>query len=705
MKDLWRGISRSQRFVLVLLFVYAILSSIVVALVYNHTFSFGDQSLFYSFARNITHGEAIYTDFIHFRTPGSYFLYAVFIGLVGDHIAAVSMAIKVESIVLCGLVFLAAICLIFWKHAKLLVSTTVVSAIILLFYPAIMQLRFALALLAVAIYVYSYRVRTDKARNRLYVLTGVMTGLSFIFGQDMAILPIAVIGSFEMIQAINEKKIASFAHKALRLFGGFGLGVLPLLLYVIMTSNLGNFLYYTLCYAFWLQPNGMDVPYPSLSMGHIIFYLPILVYVLFMVVIYSTKDTYMRMAGAILLAFASVRMISMFGRSDISHLLFSIPELMILIPFGLYLIWKQKTFTLRQLTSVLPWILLYTVVIALSIKKKSFFVLATPLIINAMLVYGDKLSRLLATLLGQRIRRIPRSFDRFVPGLVLGLFVISSLLTVHILKKQIFIERVNNIVASVFGDKQGRGLVGGSYTSRENQQIVDEVQQFIRPRNVNSIFSYPIQPYFYSMARNHATRFMSFEPQTTEVEQDQAIADLQKNKPEVVVLDPLQAEALSKSVWKINRYVMNNYRVEQIINHTTQLWLMVPRESSVRREYPSLSMYHNFDALTTVTILQNPKYQIRNALLVYDKFTYPLPANSKHIHAQIVTRPELNSQFEPCAKFVINYEHKIESKQACEVNGRLNVDIDSQQKPVSIEFHGYNKLPVVWNDVYIEYDG
>lgn len=74
MKNWLNRCTKSQRIVLTIIVVYIILASLVVSLIYNRTFGFGDQSLFYSFARNIAQGEAIYSDFIHFRTPGSYFI-------------------------------------------------------------------------------------------------------------------------------------------------------------------------------------------------------------------------------------------------------------------------------------------------------------------------------------------------------------------------------------------------------------------------------------------------------------------------------------------------------------------------------------------------------------------------------------------------------------------------------------------------------
>jgi hypothetical protein len=43
-------------------------------LTYNIWFNFEDQATFFIFGRNILHGEAIYKNFIHFRTPGFYFL-------------------------------------------------------------------------------------------------------------------------------------------------------------------------------------------------------------------------------------------------------------------------------------------------------------------------------------------------------------------------------------------------------------------------------------------------------------------------------------------------------------------------------------------------------------------------------------------------------------------------------------------------------
>lgn len=703
MKNWLNRCTRSQRIVLTIIVVYIILASLVVSLIYNRTFGFGDQSLFYSFARNIAQGEAIYSDFIHFRTPGSYFIQAAFISLFGDSIAILNMAMKVESIILYGLVFLVAVCLIFWKNSRLLVATVSLSAFTLLFYPAILQLRSGFALLAVAFYIYSSRVNDDKRKKLTYILTGVSTGLSFVFGQDMAILPIVVVGMFELTTAANSKMIKRFIIRASWLFGGFFFGILPLLLYVAATSNIGNFLYYTLYYAFFLQPKGMDVPYPTPSFANGEYYLPIVVYAMFLFLVYITKNKYLKFTGAIILAFASVRMVSVFGRSDILHLLFSIAEILIIIPFGIYLIWTQRRLSMQQILSCLPWFFMYIAFMVLAIKVKSIFVMFIPLIISFMFAYSEELDSIVYKITITNIRD-NRSLNRFIPGLVMGLFLASTTLTFYMLKNTVFLERYSDISNSIHKNND-KGVVGGIFTSQDNQLVVEEVQRFILERNPKSIFSYPIQPYFYSMTKKHAARFMSFEPQTTEAEQNRTIEDLKRNRPEVVVFDPLQAEVMSKSLWKINKYVTDNYEIKRIVNCKVQLWLMVPRKNSVQREYPALTVHRQYDVLSTVTILQNPQYGIKNALLVYDKFSYKLPEDSKSLSLQIITNSRLNSQFKSCSKIEIGYKDgSTDIRNICENDGRVDVLINNHKKPLFAAFYGKNQLPVVWNDVYISTD-
>lgn len=697
MKNWPKNLLRSQKLALTVVALYVIMALAMMLAIFDQVFGFGDQSLFYSFARNLAQGEAIYSDFIHFRTPGSYFLQGLFVWLFGDSIAVLNMAMKFESIVLYGLVFLISVCLIFWKNPKLLVSTSILSAIALLFYPAVLQLRSGFALLAVAFYIVSFKTNSKKAKKLTYGLAGLLTGLSFIFGQDMAVLPVVVIGTFELVMAINVSNFREFLKRAAWLFGGFGLGVLPLLIYVITVSDINNFLYYTLYYAFFLQPKGMDTAYPSLGFANIEYYLPIVIYVTFLFLVYATKDRFLRTAGGVILAFASVHMISMFGRSDLLHLLFSISQLLIIIPFSIYLVYRQREFSIKQVFCFLPWLAAYGIVVIIAIKKKGAFVVIMPLIISLMITYGDRLNTIIIRWLNRIIAKNP--LDKFIPGLVLGVLLASIFLICHKLVNTVIVERVEVIMGSL--NYSNKGVVGGIYTSKDNQFIVDEVQKFISDKKPNSIFSYPIQPYFYSMTKNHATRFMSFEPQTTGLEQDQTIDDLKKSRPEVVVFDPLQAEAMSKSLWKINQYIMNNYKTVQVLNHKIQLWLMVPRQKPVNREYPAFSINHHTQS-SMVTVLQNPKYNIKNALLVYDKFSYPLSSNSKEISLQIVTRPELNSQFKPCSKLVIIYgNHTTKTQNVCEADGRTTIKLDSQKSPVSVEFYGNNQQPVVWNNVFI----
>src|SRR5436190_14089596 len=66
-------------------------------LTHNIWFNFEDQSTFFIFGHNILHGEVIYKDFIHFRTPGLYFLSAVFQWAFGQTLATEQLLLSLES--------------------------------------------------------------------------------------------------------------------------------------------------------------------------------------------------------------------------------------------------------------------------------------------------------------------------------------------------------------------------------------------------------------------------------------------------------------------------------------------------------------------------------------------------------------------------------------------------------------------------------
>lgn len=512
---------------------------------------FGDGSTFFTFAHNLANGEVIYKDFIHFRTPGSYFLQSLFIHVFGDEQASVRFALGFESRVLYAFFFAIALAIFLrFKHAILGAS----SLLLIVMLPPYAQLRTALALVAVVLYIQSYRV--IKSRYAWLVGSGVFVGLAFTFGQEAAVMAIAAIGLMEIIKA----KTHGFKIVLRRigiLTAGFLLGALPLLLYIIIQSDIGTFLYYTLYYAFILQPQAMDLVYPPLSYATVVFYLVFVLYFIIFYLFYSSKK--LGLVEGVLLVFGIMRLVTLLGRSDGGHLLFVLPELFFLTLYAVVHTFNIQI-TKAQLLRFLPYGIALAVSFWAAIQGSSLIVIVSGFIIYIALYFK---------------KTVAGRVDTIKNANAVVLAVITSCFSV-------FIFILYPSFSSTLDTMSTRGLtdvqIGGLNVTPGIYTEVAMVRDAVKPFHPTTIFSYPVQPYYYALAPKHAARFMTFEPQTTEEEQLQTIEDLKRTRPEVIVYDPVQADSLDGPLGKINAYIKQNYHVEREVIYSRTFWIMVPNE-------------------------------------------------------------------------------------------------------------------------------
>lgn len=542
-----------RRDVLIWLFIVlgsSLLGFVMTYLSFRQGIDFGDGSTFFSFAHNLANGEVIYKDFIHFRTPGSYFLQSFFIRIFGDEQASVRFALGFEARVL-YIFFFAAALAIFLRFKYVLLG--ILSLLLVIALPPYAQLRTVLALVAVVLYIQSYR-GAARHRSMWLVCSGVFIGLAFTFGQEAALMAIVAIGLMELFQ-IKKHTIKVALRRIGVLALGTLLGALPLLLYVITQSDVPAFLYYTFYYAFVLQPQAMDLVYPPLSYVNAMFYIVFVLYLIIFYIFYSSRK--IGIAEGILLVFGIMRLVTLLGRSDAGHLLFVLPELIFLTLYATIHV-KNAQFTKQGFKRFA----LYGT--ALSI---SFWVALSSsgiiLIISAFIVY--------LALYFKRPSMQEIKVMKDANAVVLTVITFFFSILIYILYPSF---------SGTLDTMSTRGLtdleIGGLNVTPAVYTEVNMVNSAVKPLHPKTIFSYPIQPYYYDLAPKHATRFMTFELETTEKEQEQAIDDLKHTQPEVILYDPVQATSLDKPLGKINAYIKSHYKIKQVVVYSRTYWIMVP---------------------------------------------------------------------------------------------------------------------------------
>ena len=662
--------------------LFAIYGSIFAWVAHDHILGMGDQATFYTFAHNLSQGESIYEDFIHFRMPGSYFIHALGIKAFGDKQASVSLMLTFESTVLFPLCLFASIFLLFWR-SKWLTPLMLIAAFGLAVFPHILQLRSGLALLAVSFYVASGYWKWSLQKRAF--LVGVLLGISLMFGQETTLMALIAIGASEIIQSTKSLEYAILARTVGLLIIGGIVGALPLLIYSIFWSDFSAFMYYTLYYAFVLQPKFMDLPYPELSSVSIEYYLPFAIYLLTYLTLYMSRWRY-RFAAGVVLSFIILRLITLLGRSDWGHLMFAIPEMITLIPITYYLIIKSK-FIASDVWRFMPYGIVVLIIFALAIGYKSAVLVLVPFVILWSLRDTN--------------RKSSRKESRLLPGVILTVFTMATFLMAYT-TKDYFIMTSDLLREEVTIDDSKRVRIEGIKADPVTYAEINDVKELVEPLYPRTIFSFPIQPFYYSLADNHATRFMTFEPQTTIEEQHQTIDDLNKNKPGVIIFDPVQASALSGSLWLISNYITEHYQVIGVVEQNTQLWVMSPKSQYSADEKITLNLNHvlaknNYVPMT----IYNEKLGIKNALFVENdtEIPYETKEHTKlRLSVAIYERLSNETPLANCGVFEVIYKDSRDMRKVCASDGIVDVSVKSQSS-ISIKLSGSVANPVVWNDV------
>ncbi len=544
-------------------------------LTYNIWFNFLDQSTFFIFGRLILHGEVIYKDFIHFRTPGLYFLSALFQWAFGSTLGTEQLLLSLESYVLYpALLYLAA-----WLISRRR-WVAFALGLIAAWLPAVLQDRAGLALLAVAAYIISLSSKNPKEERRWLLGSGLLLGASFTFGQDGAIVALGAIGISELRFRLARRQLLLRRARSLAL--GTGIALLPLLLYVILFSNIKNFLYYVFEYALVIQPKSMDLIYPSFfpptSLFHLMFYIPFLILVVSFGVFYLADE--LNVINLPVLVFATLGLVTPLGRSDESHLVYALPPVLLLIPLGAASVAKIRI-TRAKALALSGWVVATVIILKLSTTRSSFYV-AGVAIVFTLASLKVKVPDLFKTSMWAGTKGAIRPvFDRRAVALTFIGWVLVVLVFAPYLYSFAWAPLKVGWQRHFGPDKKlvtPPNTVSGVPVEGMPYFQLSQIQHLVNYYHPSVIFSYPVQPFYYSLAPKHATRFITFETETTPAEQAEAIADLKKNKPQLVIMDVAWANGDKKADSQINKYIQENFKLVAVVNYTVKLDILVPRQ-------------------------------------------------------------------------------------------------------------------------------
>ena len=634
-----KSLNKYQKISILLMIVFLI-AGMLLSLDGNNNLNFGDVSLFHTFANNIANGEVIYRDFIHFRTPGSYYLYALMLNIFSGSPEAIFVSLRMENFIYAPLVSFIAIWILFRKN-KMLLPITLVFITSLVFLHGVFQLRIAIPFLIASVY-YLYKNNYSK---KLAIIIGMLFGFNLMFGQETAILTGFLIFIFELANKYTKPKtlIKSLGLMIL----GFIIILAPFLIYLGMNGALSNFIYYVFYYAIFIQPTGMNIDFPKLNGSNLYFIMPFVAYTVMFIAAYLNKySSTLRKYTTLLLPLVFVQSISLLGRTDTLHLSFIAPILVITLPITIKMIHDidKNKITKNNLFKLSILVVLMIVFTFLAIKIKSMLMIVVALISFVGLNKKPKIIH----------EKFNKNINKYIYGtLVSVLIIFTSLSLLSSYGKDIYATGKNRVKTLVSIAKHGVKIKPIN-SNTEQEKIINEVTEQINEVNPNKIFSFPIQPYFYNLGIKHATRFMSFEPQTTKLEQQQTIEDLKRNKPGIVIMDAYQVSGMPYAVDEIVNYVTANYKIKDVVDSKLgQIWIMVPKDHPSSEYIPALTyhkIYKDNPEDKKYLNLYNYSYGINNALMVYEKQDLNLDyyKNAKILKTSVKTNDELNSDFQKC---------------------------------------------------------
>jgi hypothetical protein len=428
------------------------------------------------------------------------------------------------------------------------------------------------------------------------------------------------------------------------------------------------------------------------------YYLPFMMYWLCFVVLYTSKR--MGFVDGLLLSFGILRLITATGRSDFGHLLFSIPELFLIVPYTIAQV-RFSEFSRQTMRRFWPYGL--GLAFALWFGTRHSILLALVPFIIALALYLRP-SPVVKTA-KRKIKEVVAA-NNFVNYNLYALLAGLLLVFAYILAPT-YASVVRGIKAEIFVDDSKTPRIGGVKTDAVNYAQIQDIRAAADQYKPKTVFAFPIQPFYYSLAQHHASRFLTFEPQTTVAEQEETISDLKRTKPEVIIFDPLQAHGLSGSLWKISDYITSNYRIAHEVNMRESLWVMVPKEQPARDEKLVFRLFHdNTDATakTRAVPIQSAVQGLYSAISEQPgRLTFSVDApQAGELQLSLRDAGGFVPENPVCGTVLIASGKFRTDTRVCSDQGALAIPLPKSVKPLTISLENDSPTPIIWNDVTVK---
>jgi len=514
------------------------------------SFGFGDNVFMHVAASWLRNGEVYVRDFVHFRTPGAYYYYAAIQWLLGEDYRATSTAILSENYVfqsVAGVIFaFAASKRLIGKPSWGLVAFFGLIPFLL---TPIYQLRTALPLLVLAAYCWEKQEEITFRSGAV----GLLLGCVFWVGQEIFIFLAFAIFIAEVI-SLRELQ-ASLVLRRLLIFGLAS--SIPLVVgfavYAALGVNLGEMLYHFLWYALFIQPTGMDLPYPALTVETLQFYTPLAALICASAILLVRSP--FAPLPILLITYAGLRMISAFGRSDYLHVVFAQADVWMVLGLA-FLLFKRRDLILFCVIGGMGTVLY------LALSKSSLWMLAVgPLFLLASLAA--------TTIRSEKLGTVWIQFAAPASGIAL---MVLAQWPDHIG----WMQRSFSLQKPATDD-----LASGVRLPGNGNMEFREIEKWVGSHQATSVFSYPSYAVPYSFVEAHPTRFFYLEPHITDEESREIVAQLSASPPDLIVQDFRAMRSMGDKLLPIADHIASNYTVERMLRLHNQLELLVPREKAI----------------------------------------------------------------------------------------------------------------------------
>lgn len=234
-------------------------------------------------AMRILKGDIPYRDFWTLYAPGEFYLLAVIFKIFGIGIKLTRLfAITVLALTVCSIYFLIKkLCSRIFGFLAFLLSLTWLKSYMVYNRPGQTAiLFFILCSFALINFI-------NSGQDKWLITLGILSGIIGLFRQDFGFYiftSIFLVILFIQLNHVKEKewkvKLSLILKNELCLFFGFFIVFLPLIIYLIINSAFRDFINDVIVFPVTIYPKVRDLPFPGLKADSLIFYLPLLVFLL-----------------------------------------------------------------------------------------------------------------------------------------------------------------------------------------------------------------------------------------------------------------------------------------------------------------------------------------------------------------------------------------------------------------------------------------